>query len=872
MTDLAAGLWRRFLGRRRGETLAALRARYERFQHLIEGNNRALDLIADAGEKSGGDHLFDRRYLDWLVEELCGAVSSVVYDLNAMTDNRYGELVRAFERIAGSVRATLSPAAGFEWEMVLPIEEVDWDFATVVGEKMASLGELRRRLGLTVPDGFAVTAAACRRQFHAAGVEAILVAEGPLDRGAPDQALERLAARLQEAVRRAGLGGSPARAIRAELRRPERAGWRWAVRSSALGEGGEHSFAGVHATFLNLTAAEAAAAYVEVLASLFSPEALRYRLERGLPIAGALMAVGFVAMVPARASGVLHTVLPAEPRREVMGVAAAWGLGPSVVQGSGDADTWELSRDPTPRVLARRIAVKGAALRPREGGRGAAGSAGPDAATETVPVPEAERGVACLPDDVLVRLGQIALRIERHAGQHQEIEWVLTPAGEIVIVQTRALHVVPAAPAERAELARRLAERRVLLKGEGVIACGGVGAGPVVAVRPGDALEEFPPGGVLVTHAPLPRLAALLARAAAVVTNVGTPTGHLATVAREYRVPMLVGAGRATEVLRPGADVTVDAEENVVYDGVAHELLRHHLARSRSDLDFEEFRTLRRLLRRIAPLNLTDPGAENFRARSCATCHDVIRFAHEMAVRDLVDLPGLTAAERRRFVRRVKLPIPLDLDVLDLGGGVAPTAEGPTVELSAIASTPLAALLAHLAPSWRTDPVDMDLRSFLSSATRGASMPLSDTSRLRPNLAVITRDYANLHLHLGYHFNMVDCRLSRDAAANYLYFRFHGGVTELTRRSRRARLIAAILERYGCAVETRGDLVIARQRNIPPDVLRGRLEVVGRLIGYTRQLDVQLRDEGSVEEFTRDFCGNAAPETEGAPWTGTPRS
>jgi pyruvate,water dikinase len=306
--------------------------------------------------------------------------------------------------------------------------------------------------------------------------------------------------------------------------------------------------------------------------------------------------------------------------------------------------------------------------------------------------------------------------------------------------------------------------------------------------------------------------------------------------------------------LRDGMAVTVDAQENVVYHGIVHELLDYHLARPRRETDFEEFRTLRRILRLIAPLNLTDPAADDFRAGNCRTCHDVVRFAHEMAVRELMDPPDLTRAERRRFVRRVRLPVPLDLDVVDLGGGIAPGATGATIVPEAILSAPLRALLAELCDSWRTDPVDMDMGSLLASATKAAPLVTPERTRLRPNLVIVTRDYANLHLHLGYHFNMVDARLTETPSANYVYFRFVGGVTDLTRRSRRARTIAAILESYGFGVDTRGDLVVGRVRGLAYDGIRERLKMIGRLIGYTRQLDVLMRDDESVEDFTRGFC------------------
>ena len=70
-----------------------------------------------------------------------------------------------------------------------------------------------------------------------------------------------------------------------------------------------------------------------------------------------------------------------------------------------------------------------------------------------------------------------------------------------------------------------------------------------------------------------------------------------------------------------------------------------------------------------------------------------------------------------------------------------------------------------------------------------------------------------------------------------------------------ARLQAAtVLEAHGFGVETRGDLAGGRLRNIPAPALRDVLAMIGRLVGYTRQLDVLMRDEGTVEEFTRGFC------------------
>ena len=111
----------------------------------------------------------------------------------------------------------------------------------------------------------------------------------------------------------------------------------------------------------------------------------------------------------------------------------------------------------------------------------------------------------------------------------------------------------------------------------------------------------------------------------------------------------------------------------------------------------------------------------------------------------------------------------------------------------------------------------------------------------------------NLNLKLGYHFNMVDCYLSDNRNDNYIYFRFLGGVTEITRRSRRAKLIASILEKCDFVVESKGDLVIARTKKMGREDMEKRLRIIGRLIGFTRQLDILLRTDNSVEKYMNLF-------------------
>ena len=95
-----------------------------------------------------------------------------------------------------------------------------------------------------------------------------------------------------------------------------------------------------------------------------------------------------------------------------------------------------------------------------------------------------------------------------------------------------------------------------------------------------------------------------------------------------------------------------------------------------------------------------------------------------------------------------------------------------------------------------------------------------------------------------------------------MLFRFTGGVSELTRRARRADLLDRILSRYGFAVERAGDLVLARLHGISAAGMNRRLQMVGRLIGFTRQLDVLLRNEDIVRRMVDGFMAGSSNPAE----------
>jgi pyruvate,water dikinase len=276
------------------------------------------------------------------------------------------------------------------------------------GGKSASLGELIAA-GIPVPAGFAVASSA----FSAP--------EGPVS------------AALRDAVRSApvpdGVRAEIAAAYEALGAEPP-----VAVRSSALGEdSADATFAGQLDTYLWVRGADAVChATRECWASFYNPEAISYRARVGATGQPA-MGVTVQLMVDALASGVMFTCNPVSGDPSTVAVNASWGLGSAVVSGEVTPDEYRLSKV-TGELLARTIGPKQVEDLPDPGGAG----------TVRAEVPVERREAACLDDESLARLVDVARRIERHFGGHQDVEWAIARDGELLVLQSRPVTARPA--------------------------------------------------------------------------------------------------------------------------------------------------------------------------------------------------------------------------------------------------------------------------------------------------------------------------------------------------------------------------------------------------------------------------------------------
>jgi pyruvate,water dikinase len=839
-------LWKRIMRPKPG--LVAFPEIFEHFQDLLQNHQRVMELIADLGEKSGGEYIFDRKYLADTVEEMHTLLLHMVQGLNLITSSRYLDLHPALDRIFVPLESELRGRLSLAGEMPLSVSlaEAPLDRPELTGGKANNLAVIIQNLQLPVPPGFVITTQAYRLFLEYNQLEERIHA-GLESWSAGEKDEYQISRQIQYSIL---AGVVPQEAATEIKRQAEKGGAHWAIRSSAYGEDGELSFAGLHESFLNVPTRGVIQAYKKVLASLYSPEALIYRQKMGMLGEEAAMAVLAQETVPSRVSGLIHTLDISGEECDCLVVYASWGLGRTVAEGRGQVDRFVVERDYPHRLRRQEIAAKQTLVRPQTGG-----------GEEVGEVPPEEREAATLSEGQVCQLARWALTLERYFKRPQEIEWAINQDGQCLILQSRGLLFPKAAAPPTQDICESCGLYPVLLRDTGVVAHAGVGAGVVAQIASDTDMSSFPEGAVLVTKYTAPWLARIVPRAAAIIAERGSAAGHLATIAREFRVPTLVGVEGATEFLKEGMQITVDTKGRIVYDGRVSELLQYELVQSLAFEDAPEFRLLRRLLSRIAPLHLIDPTAPDFTPQGCRSVHDVIRFIHEKAVEELMDLPRLVKRFKGVHIFTLVSDIPLGLKILDLGGGIDPEVAGSRLYPEQIRSAPMQALWEGLSGPgvWSTEAVPVDFKGMMSSLTKTWAETPGAATVSGFNLAVVTDTYMNLHLRLGYHFNLVDARIDPDPQRNHIYFRFVGGVTDLTRRSRRAQLLAKILSQYHFKVDTKGDLVVAKVLHLPREDLENRLRVLGRLIGFTRQLDIQLRSDEDIPEFVEAFFEQNTP-------------
>ena len=466
-------------------------------------------------------------------------------------------------------------------KMILWFDELRKDDIPLVGGKNANLGEMISA-GIPVPPGFAITAYTYQQFITTTGIaERIykIINDNVKDINDPKE-YELASEQIRKLIETTAMPVDTIAAIKDSYKKLNKqigsSKVFVAVRSSATAEDlPDASFAGQQETFLNVSGDEELLKSVQKCwSSLFTPRAIFYRTEKGFRHENVLISVGVQKMVNAKAAGVMFTLHPVTGDTSKIIIEATWGLGESLVSGAVTPDRYTIDKN-TLKILDKEIANKTIAyLKDQKTGK-----------TIHANLPREKQASSSLTDEEIIRLSELAKKIEDHYQKAQDIEFSIDNdlpfPDSIFIVQSRPETVWSAKmvkPQIEASKAAAVTNSRVIVL-KGLPASPGVYAGPAkVTFTTKEADRMMKNGDVLVTKMTNPDWAPFMKMAGAIVTDEGGMTCHAAIVSREMGIPCIVGTKEATKVLITGENYTVDAKAGIIYKGIIESVVKPEAA------------------------------------------------------------------------------------------------------------------------------------------------------------------------------------------------------------------------------------------------------------------------------------------------------
>ena len=443
----------------------------------------------------------------------------------------------------------------------------------LVGGKSSSLGELTSSVDVPVPYGYATTASAYRYFMEKTGQnKKIHKMLQELQDVEDSVELHEVCTKIRESICSATMPEDLAEQIgKAYEELAEKVGEKnpfVAVRSSATAEDlPDASFAGQQDTYLNVTGRDMVIRKVkECYASTFTDRAVYYRAKKNFDHENVALSAAVQMMADAKAAGVMFTVNLATGADDSIMIEGSWGLGEYIVQGTVTPDNFVVDKDSL-TITSRRINEKSIELIRKEGG---------DVEERKV---EPERAKAqVISDEQIAQLADYAKRIEKHYGCYMDMEWAVDHKDRLWILQARPETVWSKKNKEKKseEETVMTTDHNVLVKG--LPASPGMAAGKCHVITDPKDIDTFKEGEVLVTTMTSPDWVPAMKKAVAIVTDAGGMTCHASIVSRELGIPCVVGTKsrsvEATGVLKTGQDITIDARNGIIYDGIVADLVK----------------------------------------------------------------------------------------------------------------------------------------------------------------------------------------------------------------------------------------------------------------------------------------------------------
>ena len=821
-----------------------LREKYESFKALLEYDKAAHDFMAVLEDIYYTPVKCDFQAVVKTYELFSGSVSNMVEELLKMCPSSYWELRSYFKKFDFYVRFMLAPEDfDFSPPFVIDFNKIFSFSEEIAGKKAFSLSLVNRKLHLPAPNGFVITTNAFHYFMELNDLQEIInekLAGIDID---DLQALERTAAEIEQLIVNGIVPEDIKSAIMDTVLFLEKAGetdLRFALRSSAVKEDGKVSFAGQYRTVLNVGKNDILNEYKRVIAGKYSAHALFYRISHGILDDETPMAVLVLEMIDSSVSGVMYTCDTENPVAENILINSVWGQGEMLVDGRVTPDIIEVSKQDTSRIVSIKTGKKSKQM-----------VLTPDGRTSVIDTDENKINRLSLDELSVLTLARWGLSLEEYFGQPQDIEWCKDKSDKLFILQSRPLNIDVDTIATTAEEIQTIDNEIVCSGGETV--CKGVGSGHVYRLETMSFSDEIPTGAVLVVPHALPGLVTLIDKVNAVIIEKGSRASHFASIAREFAVPAIVNVAKGFHDLVNGSKVTVDADQGIVYKGVVESALK-------ADSEKEDFfKTssfmvkLRYVMNFCAKLQLTDPESDSFVPEGCRSLHDIIRFVHETAMREMFSI-GSRKGSRKKGAKQLVSKIPMLFYLLDVGNGIKENGKNKKIlKPGDIASVPLKAVLKGLSDPgicW-SETTHFDWEEYDRIVMAGGI--ISADSPMFGSYAVMSEEYLNVNFRFGYHFVIVDTICSPLKENNYILFRFSGGGGTPEGRALRAGFIKGILTQFGFMVDIKSDLIDAELRSGSLETMEETLNMTGKLLGTTKLMDMYLKDGLDIQLMIDDF-------------------
>jgi len=299
------------------------------------------------------------------------------------------------------------------------LKDINKENVAITGGKGASLGEMIKA-GFSIPSGFVILASVFERFLVETDINIEIEAMWDRINIEDIESVEE----NSEIIRSLVLKGEISEDISKEIFKAfSRLKAKYvAVRSSATAEDSKiNSWAGELETYLNTTKLTLLENVKKCWASLYTPRALFYRIERNLRRDQVSVAVVIQKMIQPEVSGICFSIHPVTKAKNQMVIESGWGLGEIIVGGKITPDTYIINKEDWSiidiNISKQKLMIVG---------------------TKEIKVPKSKQEKQKLDNRQIIELAKICKRIEDHYKSPQDIEWAVEN-NRIYITQSRPI-------------------------------------------------------------------------------------------------------------------------------------------------------------------------------------------------------------------------------------------------------------------------------------------------------------------------------------------------------------------------------------------------------------------------------------------------